>query len=325
MKYNPVLSLLKIAACSGVVALHFGRGFAGASLSVPVFMAVALYLSAAKLTGGGGLAQRIWRIYKPFLGWGILYFIVFSIMERKCDLMILLSQLTLGVPACPPLYFMMLLIASTITIAGCLALGRACVPLRAASGAREVLISDALLVSVFVACLFLQYSGVNHRLFASLSLYPQTALGRFVELLPAAILGYWLWQLRERRRSVGLVAALSLTGFASIKIFNLNLSAPGFSYSGISLLLGTVALLSIAILLGENKEAVPQGQLPDAAIKGLANLTAGIYYIHILVGKAVELPFGRHRGWLEAFAVFVLSAGCVWLVKRSKRLAWLVK
>ena len=54
MKYNPVLSLLKIAACSGVVALHFGRGFEGASLSVPVFMAVALYLSAAKLTVGGG-------------------------------------------------------------------------------------------------------------------------------------------------------------------------------------------------------------------------------------------------------------------------------
>lgn len=239
--------------------------------------------------------------------------------------MILLSQLTLGVPACPPLYFMTLLIVSTITIAGCLALGRACVPSRTASAAREVLISNALLMSVFVACLFLQYSGVNHRLFASLSLYPQTALGRFVELLPAAVLGYWLRQLREHKWSVGLVAALSLTAFVSMKMFNFNLSAPGFSYSGIYLLLGTVALLSIAILLGGNKEAVPQRHLPSAAIKELANLTAGIYYIHILVGKAIELPFGRHRGWLEAFAVFLLSAGFVWLVKRSKRLAWLVR
>ena len=116
MRFNIGIALLKIAACFGVVWLHFGANCQFAVVSVPLFMILSVYLSARKLGDRGGLIKRLARLYLPFAAWGIIYFTLGTILERRIDFANLILQLTIGVPACPPLYFIFLLIVSTLIL-----------------------------------------------------------------------------------------------------------------------------------------------------------------------------------------------------------------
>ena len=82
------------------------------------------------------------------------------------------------------------------------------------------------------------------------------------------------------------------------------------------LLLGTVGIGGL--LIGMNVKA-------GKWCRQVASLSAGIYYIHLLVGKMLEVVIGRQRGWLEASAVYSLAAVGVILMKHIHGIKELVK
>ena len=270
-------------------------------------MLIAVYLSSETIMGGaaGFLPKRLLRLYVPFLAWGFLYFVIYSIHERTLSPLTLLQQWLIGVPACPPLYFMFLLAINTIL------LYLVC---------RYCHHAQLIFICLAAVCVLMQYSGLNSRMFAGLSLHPAHALGRFAELLPAAVGGLLLRD-STLRRWIGVSAVV---WFLIMAVSGCHFPCKGFSYQGLYILCGAVGISSLAIELGERIQGVVSfGQ--KEMIKMLAGLTAGVYYIHLLVGKTLESIIGRQRSMLEALAVFVLSAVCVFLMKKAKQTAWLVR
>lgn len=307
MKYNYGVALVKVAACFGVVYLHFGPSVhLWAAVSAPAFMLIAVFLNAKKI-GSRGVLSRIKRLYIPFGAWGLIYFLFYSIAEKRFDVNVLLKQLLLGVPACPPLYFIMLLMVSTVILWALQ---------RVVSGS----LVEAAVLGLAVACLALQYSGLNACAFGKLPLHEGASLGRFAELFPAAAAGYLLAVCVRRR---WLVALLSMMFFGATAYFGMELGAPGFSYQGLRLLALATGLSSAFIWLGDIVKVTVENRYM-LLVKDAAGQTAGIYYVHLLVGKILELFVGRHRGAIEAFVVFALSAAVVWAIKRQRRIVWLV-
>jgi len=306
--YNVGIDLLKIISCAGVVFLHFGRGGKIFDLSVPIFMFASIFLTRKLILDGTvvELKKRIQRLYFPFACWGIIYFVVLCVMESKFNLFDLIMQMTIGVPANPPLYFMFLLMLNTALLY--------CV-------CHFSCWQRSLMVGALVLCILFQYSGINAHLVQGLPFHPQHSLGRFVELFPMAILAYlfsgcsakgkWLWSI------------ISLLLLISFRILGFRLACPGFSYQGIHLLLGAMTFFSLFVVLGE----IVTGKIPDCILNKVrlfAGLTAGVYYTHLLIGKILEVPFGRHRGTWEAVIVLVTTSAVVYVVKKIKRLSWLV-
>lgn len=304
--YNCGIDILKIMACFGVVFLHFGGGGRVASLSVPIFMFVAAYLCGRLLTEGDqqGLFRRVRRLYVPFFVWGLIYYVVYSIFEHRLDCIVLLQQMTIGAPACPVLYFLFLLVCYTMILycVGHMQCAR-----------------WALLVVLFILCFALQYTGLNARLFAPLPFTLKMVLGRFVELFPSAICGYAFYLFSSRHeRSVGVViiGAVLLMGYLVTVFWRQSFGVSGFSYQGAPLLFGAVGVCMVAIS-GYGVEC--------AWTKMIAELTPGVYYLHLLVGKGIEMIVGRQRGWTEAMIVFFISCVCVCMLKQVRYVKELVK
>lgn len=177
-----------------------------------------------------------------------------------------------------------------------------------------------------VFCAVLQHTGVNAMIFNSLELHPRCALGRFVELFPYAIAGFsFAWVMREcRRRTAQLVMAGVSVVFLVLPYISrsagFDLSCLGFGYQGVELFWVVTGASILLILIGDGC-VFKFG----SRVAGIASCTAGIYYIHLLVGKCIEMPLGRHRGLLEALVVVGISLLIVWLMKRIRSLSWLVK
>lgn len=304
---NVGIDVLKTLACAGVVVQHFGGGaWGGVRFAVPVFMFTSIYLSGNTIKNGDGgqLLRRMKRLYTPFAAWGMLYFLAMCLVERRFNVVDLFLQLTIGVPACPPLYFMFLLAANTLLLFLLARCGR---------------YSMVLLAVIFAGCLVLQYAGLNVRIFAGLPFHPQCALGRFAELLPVAICGYCLF-LSDRK---WLVAICAILCFSVAAVAEGRLPCPGFSYQGVYVLCGAICVSSVAIGLGERVLCESSKGVGRWTV-GIVGLTAGIYYVHLMVGKGLEAIGGRHRSLMEAMAVLLLSAGLVLVMKRIRKLAWMV-
>lgn len=231
-------------------------------------------------------------------------------MERRIDLKLLAYQFLFGSTVCPPLYFIVLLALMTVL---------AWLVLRLNPSVQI----PAMLVVVLI-CFSLQYTGINHRVFSGMEFPVKMSLGRFVELLPAALFGMILSRVTRRiATSCRIAAGLSMLAlYVVLYLSGVDLGTSGFSYQGVIPFVGTMGTVCVAVGIGSLHVSIPTRI--ETSIVTIASLSAGIYYVHILVGKVIEVLIGRHRGWLEAIAVFSLSAVIVYAIKKT-RLAWLVK
>ena len=298
------VDILKCIACFGVTALHFGRNVQWFAVAVPVFMFISTYLCGRLFSEGSWqeLLLRLRRLYVPFIAWGMIYFAVLMVYEHAFNWRILLTQLLLGTPACPVLYFIALLASFSIILY-----------LSGHCHCRQT-----LMVAIFCLCITLQYSGLNAMLFDGMQFDVKMVLGRFLELLPAAILGYgyYLHEYRMHNKYiVMLFVGLAIFYFYCVAV-NLPFGCSGFSYQGVPILLGTLGIGGV--MLSINYKV-------GAFVHQMATLTAGIYYTHLLVGKLLEMKIGKQRGWLESIAVFCLAACVVAVMKRIRWLRELVR
>ena len=236
--YNAGIDVLKVLACIGVVLAHFGRDVKVATLSVPIFMFVSAYLCGRLFTEGSwkDLFSRLKRLYIPFFAWGIIYYLALSVVNKDFDICVLGSQLMVGAPACPVLYFLFLLMCYSVIL----------------FVIAHIRLKFVVLFLLFAACLLLQYSGLNVAFFSRFNFDLKMVLGRFVELFPPAIMGliFFLVEKSIKRSDVCCVIACIAIVFYCISISDIFvMKCTGFSYQGLPLLIGAVGI-SVLVLEG---------------------------------------------------------------------------
>jgi len=245
--FNPGIALLKIAACFAVVWIHYGcqiglfQRILG--LAVPSFMFIAIYLSAETIIGGSWsqLSKRLMRILLPFWFWGLICWLLPGVAGHF-SAEALLTQLSLGYPSCPPLYFMPLLAVMTLLMFG---VAHCC-------GKVYIGVFGILLTASFVV----QYSGLNYGLLVPFG--QETlgcVLGRFVELIPVAMCAVFVSygsrsfkMSAECKVGVGMIAlavGCCLCCIPSVR------RVPGFGYQGMVLLALSVGVCLVAIGVGD--------------------------------------------------------------------------
>lgn len=312
---NPGIALFRMLLCFAVVVMHLAdhTGLPGLLLiyqieisAVPFFMTLSFFLMSGffhRLTPTG-LKKRVWRLAWPHIFWAVVYWLVYTgvtLVSGKVwveGVSPLLWQLGTGhAPELnPSMWYQVSLLALTLLFALVFSL----LPRRAAQGTLTILGAVALA---------LQYTGGNLALFGGLRYELAYPLGRMVEMLPHAVLGYLLGCAGEYIRSR---PRLVWAGLGIPLAYRLRILLPhpeGFGYSGVSLLLSSLALVVFACQLPIRPDGKAAG-----VIGVISRYTLGIYCIHRMVGRflaailtAVGLPGNSVPGCLLVYLLCYLA------------------
>lgn len=298
--------LMRIICCCQVVSIHFGKTLPFSDLAVPIFVLIAFYF--ARLSSFRSLLHRSVRIYMPFAFWGIIGLTALSFVKPRFDWSVFVSQMLLGAPANAPLYFLLEILVFSW-------------------GVWFLSLSSAhwhrfLAGSVVLISLFLQYSGINHMVFSKLSLIVGIVLGRGVELVSYAMIGWHLSGLKVKRRKWFVIGVSLICVGLMMRLGKVFIICHEFGSGGIDRLMIVCGICMVA--------AIPRDWLSGShvgrVICVISGLTAGIYYMHKIIGGLIaHLGYFRNDGiWLPI--VVIISTGiCCYLMKQIKYTRWMVK
>ena len=291
-KINDIgISLLRVLMCFGVILAHCWKhkGYDSLlflpfkeiqTLAAPVFMLLSFYFLAERFLSPDEsfLKKRMLRLLIPQIGWALIYWLVYLLLE-PVPLNELFWQILTGHSAVlnATMWFQFDLIVLTLLFFLLFSF-------------RNEKFSTILLICISFLCLILQHSGINYRLFSDLRFELSYPLGRLVEMLPYATIGFLLKHCRmtdtlKKYRYPVLIASLLLFTLPYLMSFP---SAKGFGYAGITLLY--LVILSFFIT-----ELLPFEMLPETIKKGMLPLcchTLGIYCCHRLIHALVSRFLG---------------------------------
>ena len=314
--YNIGLALLRAYMCFGVVLLHFWKNqsrpssianlfFSQRIHAVPVFILTSflltkhffMYLDMKRVR------KRLYRILYPHIAWGGYYYIIYSIInllikeKNSLEISDLFCQIVTG--HSPKLnvamwfqinlFFLTLLFVAIIAVC------------------KEYKIYVFYLLAVF--SYFMQYSGLNVEIFGKFCFELKYPFGRFLEMLPLAITGYFVafFEVLEKgikhRMMTVLVAILTLI---VIKTTDILVPIDGFNYQGIETNLISICFVTIFYL-------IPFTHIPDTIKRFLIILsqyTMGIYCMHFMVGRIMKIVCAKIGMPSETFTFCVL----VWII-----------
>ena len=237
----------------------------------------------------------------PYLCWGLIYFIVKSMLHKSIDVEMLVQQFLFGSPACPVMYFIGLLAIFTVLL----------------SLLSKMRFSDVVVEVIAILCLAAQYAGWHVVLARCFSKEGAMFVGRAFELFPAAVVGYCFHkhaeQLSEGRWLYIVMVVVGTAGF----LFPM---CGGYGYQGIGLLSLSAAVFVIITFSGMT---YARGvKLPF--VRFAASLTAGIYYMHLFVGWGLERMIGD-MGRLATPIVLTITAISVYVLAKIPYVRVLVK
>ena len=251
--------------------------------------------------GGGGVLNRIKRLMIPYLCWGLIYFIVKSMLHKSIDVEMLVQQFLFGSPACPVMYFIGLLAIFTVLL----------------SLISRLRSQDVIVVVMAISCLAMQYAGWN---IAVARCFPKEGamfVGRCIELFPAAVVGYCFYKhAKQLPEGCWLYVGMLVVGVAGF----LFPTCGGYGYQGIGLLSLSAAAFVIIAFFGMTYAR----NLKLPFIRFAASLTAGIYYMHLLVGWGLERMIGD-MGRLATPIVLTVTAISVYVLTKIPYARVLVK
>ena len=279
---NTGISLLKLFLCFIVVFDHFHSVPVNlpqkavnffASAAVPGFIFISFYLTHSIFDNldRDKIRKRFLRLAVPLAGWTLIYYVLESILNGtflppSC---IIYGCLLGSSPLLdPPLWFLssLILVCAVFTI---------CFFTVRTEKERNV-----TLVILLAAAIFLQYSGANFYLFGSAPSELKYTLGRVVEIIPAAILGYFYGRYEKNMsaRMKFLAGAVLLCLY--VVLLNYTAKPEGFMYQGLPLL----CLSSLMALFAIN---LPQIRVKPVAsvINSCAKVTMGIFCLHFFIGQ----------------------------------------
>lgn len=312
-KLNPGIAVVKIAACLGVISLHFGGKAYGRRLAVPAFMFIAVYLAAKTILSGDGerLRKRLWRLFVPYATWGVIGYAYRSFVHGLYNPMDLLAQLLTGYPTCGHMYYVNLLFWFTLLL------------FSIEKFFRRWDVQICLLLTVF--SFVMQYTGWNYALFGGIEIGFRYTAGRFFEFLPLAACGLVFAKIKGGLQPKGCLRGAIVVFVLSAILMAIGFPGypPGFAYCGFAPFLMCLSQCVLMIALGD---LFPNGQAKmPRMLCFLSMLTPGIYYCHMIVGETVQRLLGCEKSHLLALAVAFASAVVVTAVLRMKKLAWVMK
>lgn len=296
-KYNLGLSALKFLCCLGVVWVHnaVGGGVL-TSICVPLFIAIAIYLSEKGINQGDylWLGHRIVRLYMPLWFWSTISLLFISFIDRRAfPLKDLVLQFTLGHVVSCPLYFLFVLSALTVL----LFLVRKIIPTR-----RGELFICLLLI---LLSLFAQYINLATRMLPSVSNSVILPLGRLIELVPPACVGSFIARYENmpmvRRKKVYAAIVLLFLVFGILRILHVVVWPSDFGYGGVLLPCATFLILAPIVSYGSRIE------IGRSVITKLGAMSAGIYYVHSIVGYLITKYYPMALSPIRFLVILVTS------------------
>ena len=296
-KFNAGIAILKIAACFGVVSMHFGSFGFFRKAAVPTFVLVSFYLSARlfERIDLRDLGRRMRRLAIPFFAWGIISLLCWWVCGSEVTGKIVLMQLTCGradVVSAGHLYYLEVCAIMTLILYA--------LPRRR---------FDLWLVAVIVFSFCLQYSNLNYQIFHPMGYNAMNTFGRICEFITYAATGLLLAHTMKWFRSVydfkwfWFICAVGF-GLSGVLYAGKLIPTPqGFASQGIAAFLMTVTFDLPFVVLGEylqSKVALQSG-MPMRALQYASSLTGGMYYVHVLVGTVLVVLSGiEHSGLYDS-------------------------
>ena len=270
--FYPYVEVLRLLGAMAVVWAHYGRfRIPVVRFAVPCFVVISFFLGWRTIASGefARLRRSLVRFAVPFFGWGVISYIVAVAIGTKTGLTPLMWQLTLGHSTCMPLYYLFDL-AVMMTFIFVL---RRILPVR---------LFWSALGCLTAVCFGLQYSGLNYRMFIHLPPEASYPLGRMAELLPAAVSGCAI--------AAGAVHGLrplifgAILSCASVALLLSGLVGVdgNFGYAGLSLSAGAAGFVLVSTAFASSNPKL-------ARIRFLSAATAGVYFIHTIVGDLLHL------------------------------------
>ena len=242
------------------------------------------------------IKKRFWRLLYPQIGWTILYWIILMGIQIKVDLGITFSdflwQLFTGhsIRINPTMWFQTVLIFLTLLFT---------LTFRYLNKKGGM----AFIILMTILSLWIQYSGLNLKVFGPLRFELRYPLGRISEMLPYASLGFFIayfdiYNRLQKSRALFLI----LFGLATLLLLKYEYvipPAPGFLYSHNILLIFVFFIVGFAYLL-------PFEQLPDKIkniLQFISRFTLGIYCMHRLIAF---LLLSKLHIWINSFVLCVI-------------------
>ena len=269
--FYPCVEILRLLGAMAVVWAHYGRyRIPVVWLAVPCFVVISFFFGWRTIASGEftRLRRSLARFAVPFFAWGAISYIVAVAIGTKTGLSPLMWQLLLGHSTCMPLYYLfdMAVMMSLIFVL------RRYLSVRMFWG---------VLGCIAAACFCLQYSGLNYRLFHPLPTEVSYPLGRIAELLPSAVAGCAIAAgAMHGRRSLVVGSAMSCV---SVALLLSGISGGGdFGYAGLTLAAGAAGFVLASTAFASSNPKLARIRLVSAA-------TAGVYFIHTIVGDVLHL------------------------------------
>lgn len=301
--YNIGFCILRMIMCFCVILCHFGNStnswggiipfMAVRGYAVPVFMMLSFLLMQKNMMKKDTeiIKKRLFRLLIPHLGWAVIYWVIYEyLMETVTGMEItngisdLIWQLCTGHSPnvnATMWYQVVLMVLSALYF----------------------LLFYFLPENIGMLCIFismilsliLQYSGLNYDLFSGLRYELRYPLGRTVEMIPYAMIGFSLSYYdvyRKLKKHKKTVMALSVIIFVIATVVDHIWSkVRGFDYAGIPAILIAFSLITIAQFLPLN-DLIGSGRI-RRLILILSRYTLGIYCVHRLVGDLYTYMFDQ--------------------------------
>lgn len=298
MEKNSGITVLKIVMSFAVVCRHFWLNYQFASLythiypvtlwAVPVFMIMSFMLSYKHFAQGDRkwFFERIWKLYKPILIWGVIYSSIYTMMGLLTGKTwvtgkdFLIHLCTGASPSiCGPMWFELDLVVLTVIVFVIISL---------------LGDSRGYILMCILACMALlsEYTGGLSLLVDGLSWSVQHSWGILPEMFPFVVVGYSfskfsiISKIKRNKKKVAFWCGFGL--FMTVACKDRFPVAYGVWYQGVYLILVASCVVILFCLVPES--FWDRGRL---AIDFLGNYTMGVYFMHPLVAFFINLIAGK--------------------------------
>ena len=331
-KINVGISLLRIWMCFEVILCHFKywdnepilfpynylKSFQ--NLAVPTFMLLAFILTDINKFSKdeNKIKNRYYRLVLPQVFWTIIYFLLYYILDYFLNTKLengikdFFFQLILGHSINKALWFQINLIWLTTLFIFVFKKFK-----------KEKAIKITLILGVLA--IFLEYSNINYAVFnvyiklpSNIETYIIYPLGRFIEVLPYAVVGILINQyklLDKLKKYKTYIILISIIVLIVLPLKENNLLIPlGYQYQGILKIIISICLLCTFYYMSFDKI----NEKVKLFINNIAKLTMGVYFIHNLVGTLIfQTNILKYTGSLkDSILIYIISLTIVFILSK---------
>ena len=285
------------------------------SLAVPCFLIISFYLTAHSFRKRDNekTIDRFKRLLIPQIFWAFIYYIIYAVIDLvlhkglHSGISDLFLQLITGHSRYlnPSMWYQFDLIIVTLLFS----------ILFHYLDDRKI---DIVFIFLLAISYFLQFSGINHSIFHEMEFEFKYPLGRIVETIPYAIIGYYLRcfdifnKLKKYRYFIMIAAVVLFLGGFYVPWPEID----DFGYGGLAKPYLSLCIIAFAFLAPFEY----LNQKTKNMILKISDYTLGIYCIHRLINTLLQvfLPFIALRSIERCVLIYILSYFICFLLDQIK-------